>query len=85
MLSGRSLFLSPLLPGSPENHRVEIKDVSFSYNKDSVKASGACVSYCTEGHHSYGRGFRSGKTTLVSLIPRFLMWTREAFVSAVWM
>lgn len=70
MLSERSLS-EPAAPRKPENHRIEIKDVSFSYNKDGVNAL-EHVSYCAAGATTAIVGASgSGKTTLVSLIPRF--------------
>lgn len=76
----------PAVPRKPENHTIEIKDVSFSYNKDGVNALEHVSLTVPQGAATAMVGASgSGKTTLVSLIPRFLMWTREAYVSAGWM
>ena len=62
----------PAVPRKPENHRIEIKDVSFSYNKDGVNALDHVSLTVPQGATTAMVGASgSGKTTLVSLIPRF--------------
>jgi ATP-binding cassette subfamily B protein IrtA len=62
----------PGVPRKPENHRIEIKDVSFSYNKDGVNALDHVSLTVPQGATAAMVGASgSGKTTLVSLIPRF--------------
>nr|WP_138308296.1 ABC transporter ATP-binding protein [Clostridium sp. 1001271st1 H5] len=62
----------PAVPRKPENHRIEIKDVSFSYNKDGVNALDHVSLTVPQGATAAMVGASgSGKTTLVSLIPRF--------------
>ena len=62
----------PAAPRKPENHRIEIKDVSFSYNKDGVNALEHVSFTVPQGATTAIVGASgSGKTTLVSLIPRF--------------
>lgn len=62
----------PAAPRKPENHRIEIKDVSFSYNKDGVNALEHVSLTVPQGATTAIVGASgSGKTTLVSLIPRF--------------
>ena len=62
----------PAVPRKPENHTIEIKDVSFSYNKDGVNALEHVSLTVPQGAATAMVGASgSGKTTLVSLIPRF--------------
>ena len=62
----------PAVSRKPENHTIEIKDVSFSYNKDGVNALEHVSLTVPQGAATAMVGASgSGKTTLVSLIPRF--------------
>ena len=62
----------PAVSRKPENHTIEIKDLSFSYNKDGVNALEHVSLTVPQGAATAMVGASgSGKTTLVSLIPRF--------------